>query len=232
MKVIGVGFGRTGTLSLKTALERLGAGPCFHMLDLMFGEDRDRDLPYWTRIAGGERVDLREVFAPWQSTVDWPACTLWRELVDAFPEATVLLNVRDFDAFYTSCRNTLLAVKRAALAGELAPDAQRVAVVPDMWRVIEKLVWQGDFQGRFEDKEWVRGMYHDRIEQIKAYVPADRLVVWTLGVDGWAPLADALGVPAPDDPFPHLHDTNEFRLACGLPPLPARPEQAVASTPG
>jgi hypothetical protein len=228
MKVIGVGFGRTGTLSLKSALEQLGAGPCFHMLDLIDAEDRSRDLPNWVRIANGETVDWHEVFADWQSTVDWPACTLWRELVDAFPEATVLLNVRDFDAFYESCQNTLLAVKRAALAGELPQDMPRMPP-SELWLVIEKLVWQGDFQGRFEDRDWIRGMYHDRIAMIKEYVPADRLVVWDLGVDGWQPLADALGVPAPDSPFPHLHDTNEFRLACGLPALPVKDGRVVAS---
>jgi hypothetical protein len=229
MKVIGVGFGRSGTLSLKTALEQLGAGPCFHMLDLIDGGSQSRDLPYWVRIANGAPVDWHEVFATWQSTVDWPACTLWRELVDAFPEATVLLNVRDFDAFYESCQNTLLAVKRAALAGELAPDMQRMPP-PELWLVIEKLVWQGDFQGRFEDKEWIRAMYEERIATIKASVPADRLVVWNLGVDGWEPLANALGVPVPDAPFPRMHDTNEFRLACGLPALPVKDGRVVAAT--
>src|SRR5947209_10437129 len=83
MKLIGVGFGRTGTMSLKAAIERLGAGPCFHMIDLIEGEGRDRDLPYWVRIANGEPVDWNEVFDGWQSTVDWPACSRWRELIDA-----------------------------------------------------------------------------------------------------------------------------------------------------
>lgn len=229
MKVIGVGFGRTGTLSLKAALEQLGAGPCFHMLELMGGPGRARDLPYWVRIANGERVDWHETFAPWQSTVDWPACTRWRELVEVFPEATVLLNLRDFDGFYASCENTLLAAKRAALAGELPMDAERMPP-PQLWQVIEKLVWQGDFRGRFEDKDWVRTMYEDRIGQIKAYVPPERLVVWNLGVDGWQPLAEALGVAAPDTPFPHLHDTNEFRVACGLPPIPAKAGRVAASS--
>ncbi len=85
--------------------------------------------------------------------------------------------------------------------------------------MIEKLIWEGDFQGRFEDKEWVRSMYTQRIETIKARVPSDRLIVWELGVDGWEPLADALGVPVPDEPFPRLHDTNEFRTEFGLPAL-------------
>ena len=136
------------------------------------------------------------------------------------PEATVLLNVRDFDAFYDSCQNTLLAVKRAALAGELEPDMQRMPP-PEVWLVIEKLVWQGDFQGNFKDRDWTRQMYYDRIEEIKAYVPEDRLVVWELGVDGWEPICEALGLDVPDKPFPRLHDTNEFRTEFGLEPLPA-----------
>jgi hypothetical protein len=221
MKVIGVGFGRTGTLSLKSALEQLGAGPCFHMLDLIYAEPGNRDIPYWVKVAKGDEVDWHEVLQPYESTVDWPGCARWRELVDAFPSATVLLNIRDFDAFYTSVENTLLAVKRAAMAGELSPDAGR-SPVPEVWMVIERLVWQGDFAGRFEDKDWVREMYENRIAAIKAYVPPERLVVWNLGVDGWEPLADALGVEAPGTPFPHLHDTNEFRAACGLGPIPAK----------
>jgi hypothetical protein len=218
MKVIGVGFGRTGTLSLKVALERLGAGPCFHMLDLLAGPHRERELPHWVRVAAGEPVDWSEVFAHWGSTVDWPGCTRWKELVDAFPAATVLLNVRDFDAFHRSCTDTLLAAREAGAAGLLPSGGERLPS-HQMWRVIDQLVWREDFQDRFEDREWMRGMYADRIAEIVAYVPAERLVVWHLGVDGWEPLAAALGVPVPDEPFPHLHDTASFRAAAGLPAL-------------
>ena len=218
MKMIGVGFGRTGTMSLKAALEELGAGPCFHMIDLITGENKDHDLQHWIKIADGEPVDWTEVFDGWEATVDWPAASKWREIVDAFPGVPVLLNVRDFDGFYKSCANTILAVKEAAQAGELPEDANRDQPAPELWGVIEKLIWQGDFQGRFQDKEWVREMYWDRVETIKREVPADRLVYWELG-DGWQPLADALGVEAPDKPFPHLHDTNEFRTEFGLPAL-------------
>jgi hypothetical protein len=219
MKMIGVGFGRSGTMSLKAALEELGADPCFHMIDLIMGENKERDLSYWVKIADREPVDWHEVFEPWQATVDWPACSRWEELIEAFPDVPVLLNYRDFDGFYESCKNTILAVKEAAMAGEIEQDASREQPAPELWEVIEKLIWQGDFQGRFKDKEWVRDMYFKRIETIKATVSSDRLIVWELGVDGWEPLADALGVEAPDKPFPHLHDTNEFRTEFGLPAL-------------
>ena len=107
------------------------------------------------------------------------------------------------------------------MAGELPEDASREGPSPELWGAIEKLIWQGDFQGKFEDKEWVRQMYYDRIETIKNTVPAERLIVWELGVDGWEPICEALGVDVPDKPFPHLHDTNEFRTEFGLQPLPA-----------
>ena len=94
--------------------------------------------------------------------------------------------------------------------------------------MIEKLIWQGDFQGNFKDKDWTRQMYEDRIETIKNTVPSDRLIVWELGRDGWAPLCEALGVPVPDKPFPRLHDTNEFRIEFGLAPIPV--ESGVKSS--
>ena len=206
MKVIGVGFGRTGTMSLKAALEQLGAGPCFHMIDLIAGERKDRDLPFWVQIGDGEPVD-------------WPAAAKWREICAAFPDVPVLLNIRDFDGWYASVENTILAVKLAAMAGELTPDANRPQPHPALWGVIERLIWQGDFQGRFQDREWVREMYDARNAEIKAAIAPERLTVWELGVDGWEPLAAMLGVDVPDEPFPRLHDTNEFRTEFGLPAL-------------
>jgi len=217
--MIGVGFGRTGTMSLKAALEELGAGPCFHMIDLIMGERKERDLPYWVKIANGGDYDWPEVFDGWGSTVDWPACSRWEELIEAYPDVPVLLNLRDFEPWYRSCANTILAVKQAAQAGELPEDPNRPPPAPELWGVIDKLIWEGDFEGRFDDKDWMRDMYFKRIDTIKATIPPDRLVVWELGVDGWEPLAEVLGVEVPDTPFPHLHDTNEFRTEFGLPAL-------------
>lgn len=219
MKVIGVGFGRTGTMSLKAALEQLGAGPCLHMIDLIMGERRERDLPYWVGVAAGEPVDWAEVFDGWESTVDWPAAACWQEICEAFPDAAVLLNVREFEGWYASVANTIRAAKLTP-PGELAQDANRPPPNPLLWGVIDALLWEGDFQGRFEDKAWVRQMYDERIAEIRTTIAPERLTVWTLGEDGWDPLAQMLGVAAPSEPFPRLHDTNEFRAEFGLPALP------------
>jgi Sulfotransferase domain len=218
VKVIGVGFGRTGTMSLKAALEQLGAGPCFHMIDMIMGERRERDLPFWEQAAAGEPVDWRAAFDGWEATVDWPAAACWREICAAFPEAPVLLNVREFEAWYRSMEHTIRAAK-VTPPEALTQDANRPLPNPVLWGVIDRLIWDGDFQGRFEDKEWVRRMYEDRIAEIKATIAPERLTVWTLGEDGWEPLAAMLGVSAPDEPFPRLHDTAEFRSEFGLPAL-------------
>jgi hypothetical protein len=217
VKVIGVGFGRTGTMSLKAALERLGAGPCFHMIDLIVGEDRDALIPKWVDVADGQ-ADWQDVFDGFESTVDWPAAARWREICDAFPDAPVLLNVREFEPWYRSMENTIRAAK-VTPPEELRQDANRPPPNPLLWQVIDRLIWEGDFQGRFEDKAWVREMYVARIAEIEATIPPDRLTVWELGVDGWEPLAAMLGVAVPDEPFPRLHDTAEFRSEFGLPAL-------------
>jgi len=216
MKVIGVGFGRSGTMSLKQALEDLGAGPCFHMIDLI--RNPDKVGPWHDAAIKGEK-NWDEMFSGYESTIDWPGCSFWQELIEVYPDSPVLLNVRDFDGFYQSCQNTIWAVRQAAQAGELAQDANRPPPSPQLWEVIGKLIWEQDFQGRFEDQEFTRRLYEDRIERIKSTVSPERLTVFQLGTDGWETLADMLGVDPPDTEFPHLHDTDEFRAEFGLPAL-------------
>jgi len=217
MKVLGVGFGRSGTMSLKAALEEVGAGPCLHMIDLI----RNNDLiPPWKDAALEGNVDFDRMFAGFESTIDWPGCTFWRELIDYYPDTPVLLNYREFDGWYKSVKNTIVAVREASQKGELKPDANRPAPPPELWQVIGTLIYERDFQGKFDDEDWMRDMYYARIEEIKATVPAGRLTVFKLeDQPGWAPIADMLGVEAPQTEFPHLHDTDEFRAEFGLPAL-------------
>jgi hypothetical protein len=217
MKVIGVGFGRTGTLSLKQALETLGAGPCLHMLDLIQNHEL---IPPWHDAAIKGEPDWDAMFEGWESTIDWPGCTFWRELIEVYPDALVLHNHRDFDPWYKSCKNTIWAVRQASMKGELNGDANREQPPPELWQVIGTLIYERDCQGRFEDEEWMRSMHAERIETINSTVPAERLIEFKLeDQPGWRPLCEALGVEEPDEPFPHLHDTNEFRAEFGMPPV-------------
>ena len=219
MKCLGVGFGRTGTLSLQSALNDLGAGPCFHMLDLIQGENKERDLPYWDRIAAGEKVDWHEVFDGWESTVDWPGCTWWEEMAETWPEAPILLSVRDPEAWYRSTVNSIHEAKEMALRGELQGNTEE-APDPAVMQMINGLIWNGTFKGRFTDKEFALEVFRRHNEDVKSKVSADRLLVYEIK-QGWGPLCDFLGVDVPDEPMPHLNDTESFRNMWGMPALTA-----------
>jgi hypothetical protein len=216
MQVIGAGFGRTGTMSLKAALERLGFGPCFHMIDLI----RDpTPLPYWQAAAHGEKVDWTEALEGWESTIDWPGCTFWEEMAEIWPDAPVLLSVRDPEAWYRSCLNSIHAAKEMALRGELEGNTEE-APDPATIQMINGLIWNGTFKGRFTDKEFALEVFRRHNDDVKSKVPADRLLVYEIK-QGWGPLCDFLGVEVPDEPMPHLNDTDSFRNMFGMPALAA-----------
>jgi hypothetical protein len=216
MKVIGAGFGRTGTMSLKAALERLGFGPCFHMIDLI----RDpTPLPYWQAAADGEKVDWTEALDGWESTIDWPGCTFWEEMAEIWPDAPVLLSVRDPEAWYRSTYNSIHEAKEMALRGELQGNTEE-APDPAVMQMINGLIWKGTFKGRFTDKEFALEVFRRHNEDVKSKVPADRLLVYEIK-QGWGPLCDFLGVEVPDEPMPHLNDTDSFRNMFGMPALAA-----------
>ena len=145
LKVIGAGFGRTGTLSLKSALEKLGFGPCHHMKEVIEHQDQTK---WFHQASLGEQVNWREVFKKYQSAVDWPAAAYYQELANEFPDAKIVLGVRDVDAWYQSVSETIYTVvpnfpKWLRL---ILPRANKVM---DM---IDRTVWIGEFSGRFEDK--------------------------------------------------------------------------------
>jgi Sulfotransferase domain len=216
MKVIGAGFGRTGTMSLKAALERLGFGPCFHMIDLI----RDpTPLPYWQAAANGEKVDWTEALDGWESTIDWPGCTFWEEMAEIWPDAPVLLSVRDPEAWYRSTYNSIHEAKEMALRGELQGNTEEPPD-PAVMQMINGLIWKGTFKGRFTDKEFALEVFRRHNEDVKSKVPADRLLVYEIK-QGWGPLCDFLGAEVPDEPMPHLNDTESFRNMFGMPALAA-----------
>ena len=213
MKVIGAGFGRTGTMSLKGALEQLGFGPSFHMIDVARQPEL---LPHWQLAADGGTPDWREVFADWESTVDWPACTYWEQIWEAFPDAKVLLSVRDPESWYASCQKSIHASAQAAAKGEL--EGGSVEVSPEAMKMINGIIWNGTFEGRFDDKQFALDVYERHNEDVKSKVPADKLLVYEIK-QGWEPLCEFLDVPVPDSPMPHLNDATSFRAMVGLPAL-------------
>jgi Sulfotransferase domain len=213
MKVIGAGFGRTGTMSLKGALEQLGFGPSFHMIDVARQPEL---LPHWQLAADGGTPDWSEVFDGWESTVDWPACTYWEQIWEAFPDAKVLLSVRDPESWYASCQKSIHASAQAAAKGEL--EGGSVEVSPEAMKMINGIIWNGTFEGRFDDKQFALDVYERHNEDVKSKVPADKLLVYEIK-QGWEPLCEFLEVPVPDSPMPHLNDATSFRAMVGLPAL-------------
>jgi hypothetical protein len=208
MKVIGAGVGRTGTLSLKAALERLGFGPCFHGRHVLDHPDR---LPLWQAAAAGQPVDWNAVFAGYVSSVDWPGAAFWRPLAEAFPAAKIILTVRDAESWYASVANTIFRMFGDGPADTRVAEARRIVPGLDVFTAFHRrMIWDGFFGGRFADREHAIRVYEEHNAAVVSGVPADRLLTISPGA-GWEPLCAFLGVPVPEDePFPHVNDTVAF----------------------
>ncbi len=202
MKIIGAGFGRTGTSSVKVALDELGFGPCHHMTELF---DRPERAALWEAAAAGQPVDWNELVAGYQSTVDWPACTFYAQIMEAYPEALVLLTLRDPERWYQSCRNTIY---RSSTSRADTPNADGPDPVAHM---IDTIIWRGTFGGAFEDTQRAISIFERHNQEVQERVPSDRLLVYEVK-QGWEPLCRFLGVEAPAGRhFPHLNDTMTFQ---------------------
>lgn len=202
LRVVGAGLPRTGTLSLKTALEMLLGEPCYHMAELF---EHPEHLSFWQDAGNADSAGWREFLAGYAAAVDFPASLFWRELMEAFPDAPVLLSRRDTpESWYRSMDKTILPNVR-----ELQ---QRTTELPPQMAAFAEMMrgHMADFAAIADDPEAGAALYERHLAEVRTAVPADRLVVWQPG-DGWAPLADMLGVPVPDEPFPHVNDSGSFQ---------------------
>jgi Sulfotransferase domain len=214
VKVIGAGFGRTGTASLKAALEELGFGPCYHMTEVF---EHPEHADFWEAAGRGEPVDWDGLLGGYQATVDWPACTFYGELLERHPDAKVLLSVRDPEQWYESTRSTIYKLTRISTRSPLSRVG--LAFVSLFLfgtftirplQIAEEIVLRGTFDGRFEDKHHAIEVFNRHNEEVKRRVPPDRLLVYEVK-EGWGPLCEFLGVEEPDKPFPRLNDAAEMR---------------------
>jgi hypothetical protein len=192
LTVIGAGFGRTGTLSLKLALEQLGFGPCYHMVEVF----KNPKAPgYWEAAADRQPLDWKEVFAGYRATVDWPSATFWRELSHAFPTAKVILTVRDSESWFASTQATIF---KGAFDDPNDPFQRMVC------KVIGRL-----FDQRLHDKDRVIEVYERHNETVQRLTPPERLLVYNVA-EGWGPLCSFLGVAEPDTPMPKVNSSEDF----------------------
>lgn len=208
MKLIGAGLPRTATTSQKIALEMLGLGPCYHMVNVLGDFD---EVPRWRRALDGEPA-WREIFDGFPATVDWPGAFFYRELLEDYPDAKVLLSVRDAEGWMRSMQETIWGVLYGdSLIRDLSEVRKRIE---PGWRAYSELMcemWDrsGLFDSGADDHRLRPEAMEAYNEQVKADVPADRLLVWS-PADGWEPLCRFLGLPVPEAPFPRVNDTEQF----------------------
>jgi hypothetical protein len=213
LQVIGAGLGRTATFSLKFALEYLGFGPCYHMSEVFAGARRN--VPLWVDVVQGKR-NWDTVFAGFNSTTDYPACTYWRELADYYPAAKLVLTVRDPDSWFGSVSETIFSQKmQGSLAGTPAGT------------MMSGVIFQA-FGDRVSDRAFMTDWFLRRNQQVIDALPSDRLLVFS-PKQGWEPLCSFLAVPVPDVPFPRVNSRDEITESmdkqAGLPPDPETGEK-------
>lgn len=196
IKVVGAGAGRTGTLSLKNGLEQLLGEPCYHMIEV-FGHPEH--VAMWRAAAEGEQVDWAAMLADYGSTSDFPACLFWREILEANPGAVVVLSTRrDSEAWWQSASQTIFAIDGASLPPEMAGWFE-------MWRAVATARFTADWT----DRDAAVAAYERHNAEVRATAPPGKLVEWQAS-DGWEPLCQALGLPVPAEPFPHLNKREDF----------------------
>ena len=200
LEVIDPGFGRTGTLSLKHALDHLGLGPCHHMEEIFLHPEQ---VAHWQAIAAKKPVDWSAVFSGYRSQVDWPGAHVWREPAAAYPKAKVVLTVRPEASWWDSFSQT---IGRFAATYREMPLPPHIRAMVDAWMA---LAGQETFGGVFDNRESALAAYRRRTEEVRAAIPPERLLVFDVA-EGWEPLCRFLGKPAPGIPFPHVNTNEEF----------------------
>jgi hypothetical protein len=212
MRVIGAGLPRTATTTQMVALEQLGFGACYHMRDLL--ADLESGLPLWESVADGS-PDWERTFDGANSTVDWPSARFYRELMDYYPDAKILLSVRDAEGWVRSMRSTVWGIFHGDSVIHHVSDAR--AVLDPLWQrytaLMRRITWEdrtGALAGDTSSEAGLAAVMNRWNDEVKRTVPAERLLVWD-PAEGWEPLCAFLEVEVPAEPLPRLNDTMSFR---------------------
>lgn len=208
LKVIGSGFGRTGSHSLKLALEMLGLGPCYHMMEV-FAHPGHAEI--WLALGEGRRSDFEAVLAGFPSAVDWPVAHFWRELARENPAARIIHTERPPEEWYRSVSQTIFPILSRVLPADAPEPLPHFRAQNAM---VRSLVFEDTFGGDLSKDNAIR-VYERNNEEVRRTIPADRLLIFNPR-QGWEPLCAFLGVPVPDAPYPKTNSTDEFRARAGL----------------
>jgi hypothetical protein len=200
LRIVGAGLGRTGTASLKAALEQLLGAPCYHMFELI---EHPEGIEQWEEAVAGDAVDWGQLLGGYAATVDWPAAAFWREILAANPDAFVLLSTRDTaEKWWASMEQTIVRALAADVPTDRPDWARRRAMNVAMMRARLTPGWP--------DREATIDAYERHNAAVRSEVPAGRLIDWRPG-DGWEPICNALGIAIPQQEFPHQNDAAAFR---------------------
>lgn len=211
LKVINLSVGRTGTMSLKHALEELGLIKCYHFAEFY---EHPEHLSLWLSVSRGEKMDWDKIFYGYQASVYWVPCYNYQAILEYYPDAKVILTVRDPEAWYKSVYDTVYRYNRLTwyrklillVMGLFKPQLRTMHAV---WQLQEQTLWKKTFQGRFHDKNYAIEVFKKHITEVKCNVPEERLLVFNIK-EGWGPLCQFLNIPVPTTPFPHVNDTASF----------------------
>nr|WP_321361200.1 sulfotransferase [uncultured Hyphomonas sp.] len=196
LKAISAGFGRTGTMSLKLALEQIGFGPCHHMIEVI--GNGEKQVPLWNDALAG-KPDFDAIYQGYHSAVDWPSAAFWQQLADYYPDAKIILSSRSAESWYSSISETILAT---VWAPETWPPQ-----ATEWFKMVSKVL-ERSF-GAAKTKDELIAVFNAHEAAVKAAIPADRLLVHS-AKDGWDPLCAFLGVPVPDGDYPRTNSKEEF----------------------
>jgi hypothetical protein len=200
LRVVGAGLGRTGTNSLKLALEQLLGGPCYHMYEVAA---RPSDTPSWHAAVRGEEVNFSALLDGYAATVDWPACAFWREIAQVSDDPFILLSTRDSsERWWDSVAATILPTVVQELPIDDPSATER--------RLMIRELMHARFTPAWREREGAIAAYERHNADVRRAVPRERLIDWRPG-DGWEPICSALGLAVPRTPFPHVNTTDEFR---------------------
>ncbi len=216
IKIIGAGLPRTGTNTLRESLEMLGFTKTYHMKQLL---THPENLHYWTTLKATGTTNWQELYNGYQATVDFPCYPWYKEHMKQYPDAKVILSLRPFEKWYNSYYSTIWTAQNPP-ESEKAAMSERIAADPRLKSVMQVMGFskqamsEDHFQGKFMDKEFMEKLFNDHNEEVKNYVPADKLLVFDV-CEGWEPLCKFLDVEIPNESLPHTNKKEDFHIMVG-----------------
>lgn len=216
IKIIGAGFPRTGTNTLRESLELLGFSKTYHMKQLLVHPE---NIQFWMTLKETGTTDWDQLYDGYQATVDFPCYPWYKEHMKQYPDAKVILSTRPFEKWYDSFHNTIWKTQnpppeQMAAMGARVASSPRLQSVMKVMGFAKQTINEEHFQGKFLDKAFMEQVFNDHHEAVKSYVPADKLLVFNVA-EGWEPLCKFLGVPVPEMPLPHTNKTEDFAAMVG-----------------